>query len=522
MKVRASPKKVPAGPKKRMAGRRGIQESYEYLFMHHPVPMWIYDTGSLRFLLVNHAAQAKYGYSRDEFLSMTIQDIRPLEERDRLASFVRTAHPELGSAGLWQHRLHDGSLITVEIISHTLTWNGRSARLVAAHDVTALRQSLRDLEQSQLNQAAILQHSLDGIITMNERGELTQANPAAEALFGWTEEEVRGKTIADLLIPPEWRESHEKGLKRFLETRSSQILGQRLEMEALRGNGERFPVELTVVAIPDGPTFSFTAFLRDITDRKKSEQALLDLNRDLENKVQERTLHLEALNRELESFSYSVSHDLRSPLRAIAGFSQALEEDFGDRLGAMAQGYLTRIQAAARRMALLIDDLLQLARVSKASLNPESLDLGELAQSVMAELEEGSERKIKLEVDHPLPIRGDPRLLRVLVFNLLDNAKKFTSRNPEAWIHVGQSIQDGESAYFITDNGVGFDMEYVNKLFVPFQRLHDNRDFEGTGVGLATVHRIVLRHGGRIWVQSRPGQGTTFYFHLPSGEPGHA
>ena len=277
------------------------------------------------------------------------------------------------------------------------------------------------------------------------------------------------------------------------------------------------------MAIPEGSKFSFTAFLRDITERKRSEQAILELNRDLENKVQERTLHLEALNQELESFSYSVSHDLRSPLRAIAGFSQALMEDFGNRLDPVAQGYLVRIQAAAGRMALLIDDLLQLARVSKAPLNPEAFDLGELAQSVMAELEEsGSGRKITLEVDHPLPVRGDPKLLRVLVFNLLDNARKFTSRNPEARIHVGQSIQDGEPAYHFADNGVGFDMEYANKLFVPFQRLHDSRDFEGTGVGLATVHRIVLRHGGRIWVQSQPGRGTTFYLHLPSGEPAHA
>ncbi len=523
MKPRAQKKKTPANPKTRTIGRKGLQENYEYLFMQQPIPMWIYETESLRFLLVNHAAQAKYGYSRDEFLSMTLNDIRPMEDRDRLSSFVQMTHPDLGSAGLWQHRLHDGTLITVEVVSHALTWKNHEARLVAVYDMTEHERSLKDLQQSQARQTAILRYSIDAIITINERGELTEANPAAEALFGWTQEEVRGKTLSDLLIPPEWRKSHEEGLRRFLETQTSKILGHRLEMEALRANGERFPIELTVMAIPEGSKFSFTAFLRDITERKRSEQAILELNRDLENKVQERTLHLEALNQELESFSYSVSHDLRSPLRAIAGFSQALMEDFGNRLDPVAQGYLVRIQAAAGRMALLIDDLLQLARVSKAPLNPEAFDLGELAQSVMAELEEsGSGRKITLEVDHPLPVRGDPKLLRVLVFNLLDNARKFTSRNPEARIHVGQSIQDGEPAYHFADNGVGFDMEYANKLFVPFQRLHDSRDFEGTGVGLATVHRIVLRHGGRIWVQSQPGRGTTFYLHLPSGEPAHA
>ncbi len=518
----APKRRVPAVRKTRTQGREQMQESYEYLFLHHPVPMWIYDTESLRFLLVNHAAQAKYGYSRDEFLSMTIYDIRPMEDRDRLNSFVQLAHPELGSAGLWRHRLQDGTLIAVEILSHALTWEGRDARLVAAYDVTRRERSLKDLERSQASQSAILRHSLDGIITINERGELIEANPAAEALFGWKQEEVRGRTISDLLIPPEWRQAHEEGLRRFLGTHTSRILGQRLEMEALRGNGERFPVELTVVAIPDGNTFSFSAFLRDITDRKRSEQAILELNRDLENKVQERTLHLEALNRELESFSYSVSHDLRSPLRAIAGFSQALEEDFGNRLDPVAQGYLNRIRAATNRMALLIDDLLQLARVSRAPLNPESFDLGELAQSVMAELEEnGAGWKGTLEVDHPLPVQGDPKLLRVVVFNLLDNARKFTSKNPEARICVGQSVQDGELAYHFADNGVGFDMAYANKLFVPFQRLHDSRDFEGTGVGLATVHRIVLRHGGRIWVQSEPGRGTTFYLHLPLGDSAH-
>ena len=499
-----------------------VRESYEYLFMHHPVPMWIFDTESLRFLVVNHAAQSQYGYSREEFLSMTLQDIRPVEYRDALADYVRTAHPDLGPARLWRHRLRDGTLITVEIVSHALTWEGRPARLVAVYDVTEREQSLKALQHSQASQAAILQHSLDGIITMNDRGELIQANPAAEALFGWKSEAVKGRLVSELLITPEWRQAHVDGLQRFLQSRTSRILGKRLEMEALRGNGDRFPVELTVVAVPEESTFSFTAFLRDITERKRSEQAILELNRDLEAKVQERTLHLEALNRELESFSYSVSHDLRSPLRAISGFSQALQEDFKDSLDPVAQGYLNRILAATGRMALLIDDLLQLARVSKATLNPEYFDLGEVVQSVIAELKEADRGwKLPLEVDHPLPVWGDHKLIRVMVFNLLDNARKFTSRNPDARIRVGQTVNDGERIYHFEDNGVGFDMEYANKLFVPFQRLHDSRDFEGTGIGLATVHRIVLRHGGRIWVQSQPGKGTTFYLYLPSGDLPH-
>ncbi|EQD47462.1 sensory box histidine kinase, partial [mine drainage metagenome] len=225
---------------------------------------------------------------------------------------------------------------------------------------------------------------------------------------------------------------------------------------------------------------------------------------------------LQVLNHELEAFSYSVSHDLRSPLRAVDGFSQALVEDCGRELSPEAKRYLERIQMATRRMGALIDDLIALARVSRSELNPERIDLSDLTTEIIDELRERDpSRMVSLELMRPLWTFGDRKLMRVALVNLLHNAWKFTSKRELARIRVGQLVKEEERPYFIQDNGAGFDMTYAGKLFSPFQRLHDSREFEGTGIGLATVQRIVTRHGGRIWVHAEPENGATFYFTLP-------
>lgn len=485
--------------------------------------MWIFDEETLRFLLVNDAAVAVYGYAPEEFAAMTIHDIRPDEDRTRLARYLDHARPDYAPAGLWHHRLKDGRLITVEVISHAFSWQGRPARLVIVHDVTAREEAFQALRRSESDKAAVLEHALDGIIQMNAEGELLDANPAAEAIFGWDRTEVRGRRISDVLVPPEWREAHARGLRRYLATGQSKIMGQRLEMEALRADGiTRFPVELAVCEGRRDPDPTFIAFVRDISERKRADAEILALNRDLEQKVVDRTRHLEAVYRELESFSYSASHDLRSPLRAIEGFSQALVEDYGSTLQEDARRYLERIQAAARRMGNLIDDLLALSRITQKSLQPALLDLAELAREVMAEITERvppHRPAIRFEVNGPLPLWGDEKLIRILLVNLLDNAVKFTRHTPTPEIRVGQTVERDETVYFVQDNGAGFDMAYAHKLFAPFQRLHDAREYEGTGIGLATVQRVVNRHGGRIWAVSQPGEGTTFFMTFPPGDP---
>jgi light-regulated signal transduction histidine kinase (bacteriophytochrome) len=239
------------------------------------------------------------------------------------------------------------------------------------------------------------------------------------------------------------------------------------------------------------------------------------INAELEQRVADRTAALEAANKELEAFSYSVSHDLRTPLRSIDGFSQALLEDYGDVLDKTGHDYLRRVRAAAQRMAELIDDMIMLARVTRSEMHRTTVDLSALAQSIAANLQAADpDRQGTWQIAENVTAEGDTRLLRVALENLLGNAWKFTGKQPTATITFGTTDRDGERVYFVRDDGAGFDMTYANKLFGAFQRLHDLNEFPGTGIGLATVARIIHRHGGRVWAEGAVGKGATFYFTL--------
>ena len=236
---------------------------------------------------------------------------------------------------------------------------------------------------------------------------------------------------------------------------------------------------------------------------------------ELEQRVERRTEELRGAYRELESFSYSVSHDLRAPLRSISGFSQALEEDYGENLDDDGRDYLRRIRASSERMGHIIDDLLFLSRVTRRDLNPEKIDLSLMARQVFENFQkESPNRKVRINIHDDITAVCDTGLMRILMENLLGNAWKYTNKKQEALIEFGRMRDDEGTVYYVRDNGAGFDMKYSRKLFEIFQRLHTQEDFEGNGIGLATVQRILHRHGGRIWAESRPGQGATFYFTL--------
>jgi len=253
----------------------------------------------------------------------------------------------------------------------------------------------------------------------------------------------------------------------------------------------------------------------DITEIRNAQEEIRQLNLELEQRVKQRTLQLENTNKELEAFSYSISHDLRAPLRGIDGWSFALLEDYNHLLDEKGRLYLERVRSESQRMGNLIDDLLKLSRVNRAQMKKAEVHISDIVNIVIGRLHESHPgRQCEFEVQPDLLAHGDPKMLEIAITNLLDNACKFTSSNPLAKIEFGQQIIDNVPTFYLRDNGVGFNMEFSKKLFGAFQRMHKQADFPGSGIGLATVKRIVSRHGGRVWAESKPGEGAKFYFTL--------
>lgn len=254
----------------------------------------------------------------------------------------------------------------------------------------------------------------------------------------------------------------------------------------------------------------------DITERKNMENAIKNINLSLEHRVEQRTRELAAANSELEAFCYSVSHDLRSPLVSIGGYSQVLEHEYIERLGPTGLNYIQRIRKAGKRMEHIIEDLLSLSRLSREEFKKESIDLSKLAKETVSLLKDNYPKKIvELKIDGSMIINADESMIRVALENLIGNSFKFTEKEPIAIIEIGQKIIGNEKVFFVKDNGAGFDMSYADKLFIPFERYHSQKEFEGSGIGLATVKRIITRHSGRIWAEGKVGEGATFYFTIP-------
>lgn len=616
-------------------------DNYKMLFELTPHPMWLYDPVTRAFLEVNKAAVETYGYSRDEFLSMTTSDLLSPEDTDQ------KLQPVQDTPAVRRHHRKDGSICIVEVISHKLLFFGKEVFLAQIHDITEQKLAEDKLRRSEERYRNIVDTAHEGIWLIDTNGVTTFVNRRMTEILGYTEEEMTGRPVFEFMdedavkVAEQNLEKRRQGIYeshdfRFrhkdgrdvwtlvsaspLEDDGGRLIGnlgmltditaRRTTEEELRKSEQKFrdvldnsidviyklsvgdgsydyispsaskvlsvsPDELlrhgtprlielvheedrprvqqhyrrlsalshrdetplsleyrirhtgdgyrwvreTCTGVHNGANLliAIVGTIRDITSRKEAEAVIHRMNEELEQRVAERTMQLEVSNKELEAFSYSVSHDLRAPLRSIDGFSKILLEDYFERLESRGQNYLQRVRAASQRMGQLIDDLLTLSRVTRSNINRVELNISDLAASLLQEYRAAQpERNVQFHSNPELVTCADANLMRIMLDNLLNNAWKFTSRQEDAVIELNAVEHNDTYAYVVRDNGVGFDMAYAHKLFGAFQRLHPVSEFEGTGIGLATVQRIVHRHGGRVWAEGQPGRGAAFYFTLPT------
>ena len=377
-----------------------------------------------------------------------------------------------------------------------------------AEEIEVRRRTEEILRENEERFRTLVELAPDAVLNVDSGGLINLVNSRTEALFGYPRHELLGKSV-EMLVPSEYRLNSEAGDWLHSVVDSGTMLEAGRELEGLRKDGRRVPIEVRLSPIHTRDEGVILAIIRNISARKESERAIKALNNQLAEKVTELT----SVNMELEAFSYSVSHDLRAPLRAIDGFSNSLLEDCAGQLDTGARNYLNRICAAAQRMGMLIDDLLNLSRITRTVLTRETVDLSAMVTGILDQLSVTlPDRKVRLKIAAGVMVYADARLVRVALENLLGNAWKFTRHAADAEIEFGAREEDGVTVYFLLDNGAGFNMTYVNKLFEPFQRLHTDREYEGTGIGLAIVKRVIQRHGGRIWAEGAPGEGARFYF----------
>lgn len=619
--------------------RKRAEERFRQVIERAPNGMVMVDQRG-KIVLVNAQIEKTFGYSSAQLVGQSIEMLVPQRFRSNHSNYRigfmadPTARPMGSGRDLYGLR-NDGSEFPVEIGLNPIDTEQGLMVLGTIVDITERKQAEEQLRKSQEQLASMINSAMDAIITVNEEQRIILFNATAERMFLFPSEEAIGQPL-DRFIPERFRSAHKQYIQDFGQThvtkRSMGLLGA---LFGLRADGEEFPIEASISQIEiDGRKF-YTVILRDVTARKRAEEALKEqarildlapvlirdlngriifwntgaeqmygwksedvlekitytlfqtkfprpleeikarllayghwegelthtrrdgvnivvashwvlhkdeldrpkavlevnnditerrraeeevrkLNEELEQRVADRTAQLQALNHELEAFSYSVSHDLRAPLRHINGFSQALLEDYADTLDETGKMYLQEVRNASHEMAQLIDDVLQLARVTRSEIRRESVDLSEMAHAVVVALQKAeAERAVSIRIEEELLANGDKRLLQIVLTNLLGNAWKFTSKQASVEIHFGKKQTGSETLYFVRDNGAGFDMAYIDKLFGAFQRLHSTSEFDGTGIGLATVQRIINRHGGRVWAEGALNQGATFYFTLP-------
>jgi len=459
----------------------------------------------------NRSAEKMFGFAAKEAIGSHIDLIVPPDKKDeemRLREKVaRGGHVrqfETERAG------KDGARLPVSLsFSPIKDPDGRIAGVSAImRDISAEKEAGEKLKAASAYARSLIEASLDTLVTIGPDGRITDVNEATVKVTGIGRPRLIGSDFSAYFTEPGkarecWRRAFGEGA----------VTDCALTIRRVDGRLTNVNCNAAPYRDARGNVLGVLAAARDVTENAELKKAATEI-RILNEALRKRASELEGLNKELEAFSYSVSHDLRAPLRAIDGFGQALEEDYSQRLDTEGRRYLDRMRAGAQRMATLIDDMLKLSRLTRMEVSLAKVDLSAMAGEIAAELKrQEMERTVEFVISPDLIARGDPRLLRIALENLLGNALKFTGTHPRARIEFG-AMGDEKKTYFVRDDGVGFDMAYAGKLFGAFQRLHGAREFPGDGIGLATVQRVINKHGGRLWAEAEPERGATFYFTL--------
>jgi PAS domain S-box-containing protein len=501
---------------------RGLLESerqLRQLFENSADALFVHDEQG-RFVDCNAQACQTLGYTREELLELSVADLatRLISEEERQAKkgetlWERAMRGEPGRmVGFEENELRrkDGTTFPVEVGVGAIEYQGRRLIFASARDTTERKRAEAALKESEERYRAVVEQAAEGILLVEvDTKRVLETNAAYQGLLGYSTEEILRLSLYELV--PYSKEDMDCFVGRVLAS-GNYVSGERRHR---RKDGSLVDVEVSANVLSYGGREVICMVVRDTAERKRAEEELRRLNEELEGRVRWRTAQLEAFNNELEAFSYSVSHDLRAPLRAIDGFSQILLEDYEDKLDEEGRLYLRRTKNASQRMGHIIDDLLNLSRMTRSEMRRESVDLSALVKAVVEDFRGTQpEHEVDVVVEEGLVAYGDESLLRVVLENLLGNAWKFSRDQPRPRIEFGILEHEDTPAYFVRDNGVGFDMAYADKLFGAFQRLHSTGEFEGTGIGLATVQRIIHRHGGRVWAEGNIGNGATFFFTL--------